>query len=112
MPALVRMYIHHVLIGFVLGLLFTGLLLWLNVGNLWHLVTTARGGYLAVAMLVMFNAFVFSGVQFAIAIMNMAEDDGQGGGTRDPLVAEEPAPVAAESGGNRGNREGVNFPRA
>ena len=112
MPALVRMYIRHILIGFVLGVAFSALLLWLNVGNLWHLVTVARGGYLAVAMLVMFNSFVFSGVQFGIAIMNMAEDEGQGGGTRAPVTSGEPAPVAAESGGNRGNREGVNFPRA
>lgn len=113
MPALVRLYIRHVLIGFLLGGLFTALLLWLNVANLWHLVTSTRGGWLAVLMLAMFNSFVFSGVQFAIAVMGMAEEEGQGGGgTRVPRTDTQPLTAGAESGGNRSNRAGVNFPRA
>lgn len=112
MPELVRMYIRHVAIGFLLACIFTGALLWLNVGNLWHLVRATDAGPLAVVMLVVFNAIVFSGVQFGIAIMGMAEDEGKGGGTRAPVGAALPACVAAESGGNRSNRAGVNFPRA
>jgi len=77
MPRLVRLYIHHVAIGFALAALFTALLLWLNVANLWHLVTHARGGAMAVLMLVVFNGIVFSGVQFGIAVMRLAEDPPQ-----------------------------------
>ncbi|MCY1126035.1 hypothetical protein OU426_04145 [Frigidibacter sp. RF13] len=114
MPELVRLYIRHVFIGLLLGAAFTALLLWLNVANLWHLVTATREGPLAVVMLVVFNTIVFSGVQFAYAVMQMAEKPGRGGGTRAPAVAPEPAPVTVRqtSGGNRSDRAGVNFPRA
>ncbi|MCB2137751.1 MAG: hypothetical protein KDE08_17675 [Rhodobacteraceae bacterium] len=80
MPALVRLYIHHVAIGFALGLAFTALLLWLNIGNLWHLVQATDGGWIAVLMLVIFNGIVFSGVQFGYAIMRMAASDEPSGG--------------------------------
>ena len=81
MPPLVRMYVRNVAIGFVLAVVFTALLIGLNVGNLRHLVTAVQGGWLAVVMLVVFNTIVFGGVQFAIAVMRMAEpDDGAGGG--------------------------------
>ncbi|WP_284162787.1 hypothetical protein [Frigidibacter sp. SD6-1] len=114
MPELVRLYIRHVIIGFLLGAAFTALLLWLNVANLWHLVTATREGPLAVLMLVVFNTIVFSGVQFAYAVMQMAERPGGAGGTKAPVALTEPAPVAAQktSGGNRSDRAGVNFPRA
>lgn len=83
MPELVRLYIRNVLYGVVLSLVFVALLLWLNVANLWHLVSHNREGWVAVLMLVIFNAVVFSGVQFAIAVMRMAEpDDTPPGGRR------------------------------
>lgn len=75
MPELVRLYIRQCFIGFLLALVFTGLLLALNVVNLWHLVTHTQGGWLAVVMLVVFNTIVFAGVQFGISVMRMAEDD-------------------------------------
>jgi hypothetical protein len=37
-------------------------------------VTHTREGWFAVGLLVMFNGIVFSGVQFGIAVMRMAED--------------------------------------
>jgi hypothetical protein len=80
MTQLIRLYIRHVAIGFALAALFTGLLLWFNVANLWHLVTHAPGGLLAVALLVVFNGVVFSGVQFGIAVMSLAEDEGNDAG--------------------------------
>lgn len=95
MPKLVRMYIRQVLIGFALSIAFTGALLWLNVANLWHLVTHSPGGAVAVTMLVVFNGIVFAGVQFGIAVMRMADDDGKGGKPR-RIVAEPvsiPVPV-------------------
>ncbi len=81
MPLLVRMYLRNIAIGFGLSIAFVALLLWLNVGNLWHLISTSDVGLIAVALLVVFNTIVFSGVQFAIAVMRMAEpeDGGQGG---------------------------------
>ncbi|MDO5703963.1 MAG: hypothetical protein Q4G49_02680 [Paracoccus sp. (in: a-proteobacteria)] len=75
MPKLVRLYITHVLIGFAIAVAFTALLIGLNVANLRYLVTHVSGGWLAVVMLVVFNTIVFGGVQFAIAIMRMAEPE-------------------------------------
>ncbi len=99
MPKLVSTYIKQVLIGFALSAIFVALLLWQNVANLGHLVTTSDIGWLAVLMLFMFNGLVFAGVQFAITIMHMAEDETpRGGGRRDPVLTElVPMPVRPKS---------------
>lgn len=103
MPALVRMYIRHVLIGFAIAAVFVAGLLWFNIGNLWHLVSTSPVGWMAVAMLFFANAIVFSGVQFAIAVMQMAEKEGKpGGGTRAPLAPTRPAMVTSAASGRKG----------
>jgi len=81
MPRLVRIYIIDVITGFGLSALFTGLLLWLDVAHLWHLVTSVQGGWIAVLMLFVFNGIVFAGVQFGITVMGMA-NDGTGGGRK------------------------------
>jgi hypothetical protein len=80
MPALIRLYIIQNLIGFAIAALMVGLLLWLNIGNLWHLVTHSDMGLVAIFVLWLFNGIVFGAVQFAIAIMGMAEhrDDPRG----------------------------------
>lgn len=75
MPALVRLYIVNVAIGFGLACVFTGLLIGFNIANLRHLVMSANGGWIAVVMMLTFNTVVFAGVQFAIAVMSMAEPD-------------------------------------
>ncbi|SIN82357.1 hypothetical protein [Vannielia litorea] len=95
MPKLVSLYIRHVAIGFLLAAFFVVGLLALNVGNLWHLVTHTSAGPLAVFLLFMFNGIVFSGVQFGIAVMRMAEpEDGGQGGRRQAAVAQHaPVPV-------------------
>lgn len=93
MPELVRLYIRNVALGLLLSLVFVAALLWLNVGNLWHLVSATREGPIAVVMLVMFNAVVFSGVQFGIAVMRMAEPEDRGNGGR-----KRPEPVAPQAG--------------
>lgn len=79
MPRLVRLYIRQVAIGFLLSGVFVALLMWLNVGNLWHLVTHASGGWIALALLVIFNGIVFAGVQFGISVMRMADEGGDDG---------------------------------
>ena len=94
MPQLVRLYIRQTVIGFGIAAAFVAMLLYFNVANLWHLVTHAPGGWLAAFLLVMFNGIVFSGVQFGISVMRMAEkdEDGPGGGRFEP--ARSAAPLA------------------
>lgn len=80
MPRLVRLYILHTLIGFLIAAVFVALLFWFDVAGLWHLVTHTEGGGLAAFLLWMFNGIVFSGVQFGIAVMNLAETPERPGG--------------------------------
>ncbi|WP_372839349.1 hypothetical protein [Phaeovulum sp.] len=94
MPRLVRLYLINIALGLGLSLVFVGLLLWFNVANLWHLVSTSPIGWVAVAMLIVFNALVFSGVQFAIAVMRMADPaKPPQGGSRAPVATKRPVKV-------------------
>ncbi len=98
MPQLVRLYIQSVVLGFAISAAFTGGLLWLDVAGLGHLVGASNIGWIAVAMLVVFNGIVFSAVQFAFRIMGMAErDEGPKGGrgVREPVLVPAPVRVAA-----------------
>ena len=99
MPKLVRLYIRQCLIGFSLSGLFVAALMYSNVANLWHLVSTSNMGLVACIMLFVFNGIVFSGVQFGIAVMRMAEDDDTSGGKRqrEPVLAEALVPVRVEA---------------
>ncbi len=107
MPALVRLYIVNVLIGFALSAVFTALLLWLDVAGLRHLAVAVKGGWIGIAMLFVSNGIVFAGVQFAIRIMGMAEDGPGGGGSRRP-IGRVPALVraVAQRATQRGGRHG------
>ncbi|MGC8201969.1 hypothetical protein ACP2AV_04620 [Aliiroseovarius sp. PTFE2010] len=98
MPKLVSMYIRHVLIGFGLSSIFVAALLWINVANLRHLIFTSDVGILALILLVVFNGIVFSGVQFAIAIMNLAEKEPPKAGPKPPVMTSEPAMVRVHAG--------------
>jgi hypothetical protein len=98
MPELVKLYIRHSAIGFALAGLFTAMLLYFNVQNLWYLVTHTDAGLLAVFLLWFMNGIVFAGVQFAWAVMNLAEprEDNDRGGTT-PLIREfRPIPVRVD----------------
>ena len=67
----------------------------------------------AVVMPLVFNTIVFSGVQFGIAVMQLGEDDDapkRGHGVAVPVAV--PAKAVGPSGGNRGSRVSVVFPRA
>ena len=101
MPKLVRLYILSIAIGFALAAVFVGLLTALDVAGLQHLMGTTRGGWIAVLMLVFFHGILFSGVQFAIRIMLMAEDDGPKGGLRQ-RIRHVLAPVHAASPSRKG----------
>lgn len=86
MPELVRLYIRNVIVGAALSVVFIGLLMYFNVANLRHLIFASDIGYIALALLFVFNTVVFSGVQFGIAVMRMAEDETPpGGGKRDAI---------------------------
>lgn len=100
MPELIKMYIRHVAIGFGIAAVFVAGLMWFNVVNLRELVMTSSGGYLAVFLLWFFNGLVFAGVQFGIAVMNMAEKpEGPKGGNRPGIPMADvfsPMPVRIE----------------
>ncbi len=83
MPKLIRLYIQSVALGFGVATAFTGVLIWQDVAGTGHLVAGSDIGWVAVAMLVVFNGILFSAVQFAFAVMGMAEDDAPRGGLRD-----------------------------
>jgi hypothetical protein len=86
MPKLVRLYIVHSAIGFAIAAAFVAGLVWLDVAGLRHLVLETPSGWLAGLMLFVANGIVFAGVQFAIAVMRMADpDDGPRGGGRRPV---------------------------
>lgn len=95
MPKLIRLYIVNVALGFGLALVFVALLVWQDVAGLGQLILHSDIGWLAGLMMVMFHGVVFGGVQFAIAVMRMAEptDKGPRGGTKAPLVARHPKAV-------------------
>lgn len=103
MPKLIRLYITQVIIGFAIAAVFVAMLLWFNIANLWHLVSTSDKGLLAVFILWIANGVIFAGVQFAIAVMRMKDDDDKGprGGHRQrvapPVQGPIPVRVAAKA---------------
>jgi hypothetical protein len=95
MPKLIRLYITHVAIGFGIAAAFVGMLLWFNIANLWHLVSTSDKGLIAVLVLWVANGVIFAGVQFGIAVMRMKDDDDKGprGGHRQRVAPRPSGPV-------------------
>ncbi len=83
MPKLIKLYIRNCAIGFGLAAVFVALLLTFNVQNLWSLISGSDVAVLAVVLLWVMNGIVFAGVQFAWAVMSMAEKEDRGprGGT-------------------------------
>lgn len=101
MPKLVRLYIVSIAIGFALAAVFVGMLAALDIAGLRHLMRSTSGGWIALLMMVFFHGILFSGVQFAIRIMLMAEDDGPKGGLRQ-RIRHVLAPVHAVSPSRKG----------
>jgi hypothetical protein len=97
MPKLVRLYVTSVGIGFLLSAAFAALLVGFDIGGLQALVLGSSSGWIAGAMLVVSNGILFSGVQFGIRVMMLAErDDTPHGGRGARLI---PVPVRAEARG-------------
>lgn len=104
-PQLIRLYIVNVALGFVLALIFTALLIGLDVGHLRHLVGASGAvGALAVLMLVVFNTILFAGVQFAIAVMRLARSEPPPRGGRRIGATGQPQPAPAVSAAASRNR--------
>ncbi|KUJ80587.1 hypothetical protein AVO45_05950 [Ruegeria marisrubri] len=101
MPKLIRLYITQVAIGFAVAAVFVGLLLALNVANLRHLITGSDSGLIALGMIWFMNGIVFAGVQFAWAIMNMAEKPKGPRGGAPVAHGLKPAPVKQEARAQR-----------
>ncbi|MBO9406032.1 hypothetical protein J7399_01225 [Shimia sp. R9_1] len=98
MPKLISLYIRQVAIGFALSAVFVGMLMYFNVANLWHLVSSSSEGAIALVVMWVLNGIVFAGVQFGIAIMRLKDDDQPGGGKRQmmPVMLAEPVPVKVD----------------
>ncbi|MDX8354421.1 hypothetical protein [Cognatiyoonia sp. IB215182] len=87
-PDLMRLYLRHCAVGFVLSAVFVAMILWMNVANLGYLVQHTDAGFLAVFLLWFFNGTVFGSVQFAVSLMLNAEKDDNdkpGGGLAVPV---------------------------
>ena len=94
MPKLVRLYIESVAIGFALAVAFVVALLALDVAGLRDLMLGSEIGWIAAAMMIVFNGIIFAGAQFAFAVMRMAEDgDGPRGGRMERAPALIPVKV-------------------
>ena len=104
-PDLIRLYIKSCAIGFVLSAIFVGLLIGFDVMGLGGLIARSDVGPLAILMIWFFNGVVFASVQFAIAIMGMADDDDDDeprGGLSVPVLWAKPVAVrATEPAGKR-----------
>ncbi len=102
MPKLVKLYIRNVAIGFAIAAAFVAMLLWFDVMGLWALVSKSDAGLLAVFLLWFMHGIVFAGVQFAWAVMALAEKPGNGRGGTPVVHALHPIPVRSEA--KPGNR--------
>ena len=87
MPKLIALCIRSVAIGFGLSAIFLALMLWQDVAGLRHLIFGSDMGLVAAAMVFMFQGIAFSWVQFAIAVMMLADPDtSPSGGLRERLM--------------------------
>ena len=101
---LVRFVIRNALIGFALAAVFVALILWANVGNLRHLITTSDVGLLALFLLWFFNGIVFAGAQTSVSVLLMTErEDDEDGGSGDRIAVAVPV---RDGGGHHDNRWG------
>ena len=74
-PSLVRLFITHAVWGIMLAAIFTALLLYFNIMNLWHLVAHSDIGTFAVFLLWWMLSTVFGAVQIAYAVMHIGQND-------------------------------------
>ncbi len=74
---------------------FVAALVWQDVMGIGHLILGSPSGWIAAAMLVVFNGIIFAAVQFGLRVMMLAEDDDTPrGGLRQHDI---PVPVKANA---------------
>ncbi len=102
MPDHIKFILRHAAVGAGVAVSFVGLLLYLNVGNLWHLVTHTAEGPIAVVILTVFCTITFGSAQIGYKIMTLGEDDEDDqGGKRDALPLADPIPVPVRAAPHR-----------
>lgn len=79
MPKHISFLLKHALIGAVAALSFVAILCWLNVMNIWHLVTHSPDGPLALGVMTVFFIITFASVQMGVAVMALQESDDRNG---------------------------------
>lgn len=97
MPKLIRFYITHCIVGFALAAAFVGAILWLNVANLWHLISTSDIGLMAVIVFWVLNGIVFAGAQTTVALLLMSERDDTDDAPRGGVPVAVPAEAKARN---------------
>ncbi len=104
MPRIVRFYVKHCLIGFGVAAAFIGGMLYFDVAGLWHLISGSDIGVMALIVFWVLNGIVFAGVQTAVAVMMLAEDDrgdtGPQGGKRALIPVPQTVPVTRPTPSN------------
>jgi len=95
MPDHIKFILRHAGVGVLVALTFTGLILYFNVANIWHLVTHTAEGPIALAVFVVLCSITFGSVQIGLRIMSMGQDDDTPkGGRRDMSQAQlRPIPI-------------------
>jgi hypothetical protein len=94
MPDHIKLILRHAFYGFIVALVFVGGLMYLNVANLWHLVTHTAEGPIALAVLTILCTIIFGSVQIGYKIMSMGEEnDEPRGGKRDAIPSFDAIPV-------------------
>ncbi|WP_299630979.1 hypothetical protein [uncultured Roseobacter sp.] len=73
MPRVMRLYIISGLTGFGVAAVFVAMIIAFNVANLRHLIFTSDIGVMATIAFWILNGIVFSGVQFAYAVTQLAK---------------------------------------
>ncbi|MDG4647445.1 hypothetical protein P6F26_03225 [Roseibacterium sp. SDUM158017] len=101
MPDHIRFLLRHAAYGAVLAAVFVGALLYLDIGNIWHLVTHTSEGPIALAILYVFFTITLGSAQIGYKIMTLGDDDEPRGGRREPIRAYEPIPVRVRTDDRR-----------
>lgn len=91
MPELIKLYIRHSLIGFGISAIFVAMLLVFDVMNLRGLLSRSDTVVLPLFILWFFHGALFASVQFAYAVMSLAEKPGNSGGRGVPTYVLAPA---------------------
>ncbi len=95
MPDHIKFILRHAGVGVLVALGFTGMVLYFNVANIWHLVTHTAEGPIALAVFVVLCSITFGSVQIGLRIMAMGRDDDTDTGHKRavPMAQLQPIPI-------------------